>query len=110
LEQLDLVPALLEQGRDVLHGSLLSAERPIAVVQQQNTGARRSPSRGIRHCPTENSASRSWREYASNATIVCVRSTPRSRESRSVTTCASWSGSRRRRIATKSHSPVTEYA
>src|SRR5205085_2789563 len=62
------------------------------------------------HCPTENSASRSCLEYVSNATIVWVRTTPESWDSRSVTTCASSSASRSRRIATKSHSPVTEYA
>ena len=53
------------------------------------------------------SASRSCWEKTSNATIVCVRSMPSISAKRWVTTCATSSGLRTRRIATKSHSPVT---
>jgi hypothetical protein len=60
------------------------------------------------YSPIENIVSRSWREKASNATIVWVRATPGIDEIVLVTTlarsscCLTWT------MQTKSHSPVTE--
>src|SRR5436190_5663321 len=62
------------------------------------------------HWPTEKSASRSWREKAAKATMVWVRVTPDRPLIAPVTTSASCSWSGTRTIATKSQSPVTEYA
>src|SRR6185437_10042391 len=56
-----------------------------------------------------NALSTSRFEYALKAVSVCVRSTPGTRANSSVTTCAIWSYSATRTMATRSHSPETEY-
>src|SRR3954452_11450989 len=81
-----------------------------ATIPPRRLAASPPRARKWRQPPIENIASRSWREKTSKATIVCVRLTPGSFTSSPVTTSASISCRGTRMIATKSHSPVTEYA